>query len=166
MGTPYLGEIRVVSFNFAPKGWALCNGQVLSISQYNALFALLGTTYGGDGIRTFALPNLQSSVPVHQSPSYPIGQTAGEISHTLNYQEMAYHIHLAQGVSSNASTSEAAGATWAVAGVNNFSDAAPNTNLNSATLTAYGNGQPHDNMPPYLVLNFVIAMSGIFPSRD
>jgi microcystin-dependent protein len=170
MGTPYLSEIRVVSFNFAPKGWALCNGQLLPINQNQALFALLGTTYGGNGVTTFALPNLQGRAPVHMGTdrfgnSYIEGQTGGLAAVTLAASHMTQHTHQAQADSTVASVTSPAGNTWA------DSPSAPygggiSATMQSSSVQQQGGSQPHNNMPPYLVLNFVIAMSGIFPSQN
>src|SRR5271155_4896497 len=162
MATPYLGEIRIVSFNFAPKGWAFCNGQTLSIAQSQALFSLLGTTYGGNGIQNFQLPNLQGSMPVDVGAGFVQGQVGGEVNHTLISGEMPTHTHQAQGVSTTASSPDAAGNTWAVATQNAYSTT-PNTTMGTKALSSAGGSQPHPNMPPYLVLNFVIALTGIFP---
>jgi microcystin-dependent protein len=165
MATPYLGEIKIVSFTFAPRGWALCNGQILAIAQNQAIFSLLGTIYGGDGIRTFALPNLQTRMPIHVGDGFSQGENSGESSHTLITQELPSHTHAAQGVSSVASSPGATGNTWA-ASIQNPYGMTPNTSLGPAALSTIGGGQPHPNMPPYLVLNFVIALQGIFPSRN
>jgi microcystin-dependent protein len=165
MSQQYLSEIRIVSFNYPPKGWAFCNGQTLPINQYQALFSLIGTYYGGDGITNFKLPNLQARMPVHQGPNYVIGQAAGESAHTLITQEMPGHQHQAQGVSGNATSDVATNNTWAVASQNLYA-ATPNTTLLPTTLGSNGGSQPHNNMPPYLVLNFVIALVGIYPSRN
>jgi microcystin-dependent protein len=165
MGTPYLSEIRIVSFNFPPKGWAFCNGQTLPINQNQALFALLGTTYGGDGITTFQLPNLQARMPVHVGNGFNLGQTGGEANHTLTMTEMPSHNHQAQGSSATASSPSAGGNTWAVSTKNPYSTT-PNTTLSPATAGMTGGSQSHNNMPPYLTLNFVIALNGIFPTRN
>jgi len=165
MAAPYLAEIRIVSFTFAPKGWALCNGQLLPINQNQALFSLLGTTYGGNGVQNFQLPNLQGSMPVDVGAGYVQGQVGGEVNHTLISVEMPTHTHQAQGVSTTASSPDAAGNTWAVATQNAYSQT-PNTTLRPTALSSAGGSQPHPNMPPYLVLNFIIALSGIFPSRN
>jgi microcystin-dependent protein len=167
MGTPYLSEIRIVSFNFAPRGWALCNGQTLSINQNQALFSLLGTTYGGDGITNFKLPNLQASMPLQQGNGFNLGNAGGEATHTLTVPEMPSHTHTAQGVSTTATAPSATNNTWATSTANPYNtQPPPNTTLNPATIAMTGGGQPHDNMPPYLTLNFVIALQGIFPSRN
>ncbi|HEU4414229.1 MAG TPA: tail fiber protein [Candidatus Angelobacter sp.] len=167
MGTPFLSEIRVVSFNFAPKGWAFCNGQLLLINQNQALFSLLGTTYGGDGRVNFALPNLQGRAPVHMGGGIVLGETGGETAHTLNISELPAHNHVPVGSPTNPATfSSAAGHLWG------FNSASPqfapnpdNTAMNPACILATGGSQPHDNMSPYLVLNFIIALQGIFPSQ-
>jgi len=163
MATPYLGEIKVVSFNFAPKGWAFCDGQLLPINQYQALFAIIGTTYGGDGIRTFALPNFQGKTPVHFGNGISFGQTGGEASHTLATNEIPAHHHLLASAM-QASSGNPSGnvlASKARGGVSIYAAPGPNVNIG----TPSGSSQPHNNMQPYLVLNFVIAMQGIFPSR-
>lgn len=165
MSTPFLSEIKVVSFNFPPKGWAFCNGQTLPINQNQALFSLLGTTYGGDGIRTFQLPNLQARMPIHMGSEYNLGQAAGETNHTLIQQELPTHNHSAQGISGNATVPEASGNTWAASTHNPYSTT-QNTTLSPTALSQTGGSQPHNNMPPYLVLSFIIALQGIFPSRS
>src|ERR1700722_13697770 len=165
MATPYLAEIRVFSFGFAPKGWALCNGQTLPINQNQALFSLLGTTYGGNGVTTFQLPNLQARMPVHVGSGYVQGQTAGESSHTLITSEMPAHNHSATGVSTNATVAAATNATWAASAKNPYATSA-NVALASGALSTLSGSPPHNNMPPYLTLNFCIALNGIFPSRN
>ncbi len=164
MGTPFLSEIKIVSFNFAPKGWALCNGQLLPINQNQALFSLLGTTYGGDGRVNFALPNLQGRMPNHVGNGLVLGEQGGETAHTLNISELPAHNHVPVGSSTDPATfSSAAGHLWGVfaGGYNTQPDSA----MNPACLSATGGNQPHENMSPYLVLNFVIALQGIFPSQ-
>jgi len=165
MSEQYLGEIKLVSFNFPPKGWAFCNGQVMAISQNQALFALLGTYYGGDGIRTFQLPNLQAAMPIHQGNGYSLGQMGGESAHTLVTTEIPSHNHNAQGVSTNATSAAATGNTWPVCTQNAYGTAA-NTTMLPGTVSLAGGSQPHPNMPPYLVLSFIIALQGIFPSQN
>lgn len=165
MSQPFLGEMRMVSFNFPPKGWAFCNGQILAIAQNQPLFALLGTTYGGDGVRTFQLPNLQASMPIHTGNGFTLGQVGGEAQHTLVTGEMPAHVHTAQGVSTTASSPSATSNTWASATQNPYA-ASPNTTMGSNALSTTGGSQPHPNLPPYLVLNFIIALQGIFPSQN
>jgi microcystin-dependent protein len=169
MGTPYLAEIRIFSFNYPPKGWALCNGQLLAINQNQALFALLGTTYGGDGRTTFALPNMQGNFPLHAgtSPvgaSFVLGQTGGEISHTLITNEMPAHTHTPVASSTPANLGVPTGSLWATG--NAAYNPTANTTMNPAGILAAGSGQAHENRPPFLVLNFCIALSGIFPSPN
>jgi microcystin-dependent protein len=164
MGTPYLAEIRIVSFNFAPKGWALCNGQLLPINQNQALFSLLGTTYGGDGRVNFALPNLQGRVPIHFGATLIQGESAGETTHTLNISEMPTHTNGPMASSNPADRSTPAGNLWA-SGDEDAYVSSPDTGMNPTLSLPAGESQPHENMPPYLILNFVIALQGIFPSR-
>jgi microcystin-dependent protein len=165
MSDPFIGEIKLISFNFAPRGWALCNGQVLPINQNQALFSILGTMYGGNGQTTFALPNMQGRVPVHQSGGN-VGQAAGEETHTLTAAEMPAHVHpaVAQSAPTNPGVSPA-GAIWAQAPTAAYAPV-PNITMNSAAVQNSGGSQPHENRAPYLVLNFVIALVGIFPSRN
>jgi len=164
MAEPFLAEIRIFSFNFAPRGWALCNGQILPINQNQALFALLGTTYGGNGTTNFALPNLQGATPVHTGPGFTLGQAGGEDAHTLTINEMGTHNHTAIGSSNPGSTTDPASAFWAVAASGAYS-MATNTALAAVALSTTGGSQPHNNISPYLTLNFCIALQGIFPSR-
>lgn len=166
MAEPFLSEIRIFSFNFPPKGWALCNGQLLPINQNQALFSLLGTTFGGNGQTNFALPNLQSRAPIHVGSGHTLGEQGGQEAHTLSIAEMPQHTHTV-GASTNTTTRSSAG-------LNNFpSDASPNNLYNSATnlvamrgdaVTITGGSQAHLNMQPFLTLNFSIALQGIFPS--
>jgi microcystin-dependent protein len=171
MGTPYLGEIRIVSFNFPPKGWALCNGQTMQISQNQALFSLLGTTYGGNGIQTFNLPNLQGRVPFHFGNGFGLGQTGGEVTHTLLPTEMPLHTHL---TNVNSTSADQGGPLNTATNAENYWGngnqpayaASPNSIMNSTAIASIGGGQPHENRSPYLVLTFVIALQGIFPSQN
>jgi microcystin-dependent protein len=168
MAEPFLAEVRLFSFNFAPRGWAFCNGQLLPINQNQALFALLGTTYGGNGQTTFALPNLQARVPIHSGSgggdSYTLGQAGGEQAHTLSIPEMPQHSHTANGSSAAPDRGTAAGNYWA-AGAGAYSSAADTTMAASAIGSA-GGGQPHENFPPYCVINMCIALQGIFPTPN
>ena len=165
MAEPFLSEIRIMSFNFAPKGWAFCNGQTLPINQNQPLFSLLGTTFGGDGRTTFALPNLQGRSPIHEGAGFTLGQSGGQSSHTVTQQEMPQHIHFWQATSADANTPVATNNFLAAA--NNVYTAAGNlTTLPPGTLGNVGGSQPHNNMQPYLVLSFCIALQGIFPSPN
>jgi microcystin-dependent protein len=166
MAEPFLAEIRLVSFHFAPKGWALCNGQLLPINQNQALFSLLGTTYGGNGQTTFALPNLQGCAPIHAGNGHVLGERGGEETHTLIVGEMATHQHTAVATSATPDATSPAGGFWGNAGVSAYSSNPPNTTMAPQAASAAGGSQPHQNMSPYLVLNFVIALQGIFPSRN
>ncbi|MBN2387247.1 MAG: phage tail protein [Anaerolineales bacterium] len=160
---PFLGEIKIVSFNFAPAGWAACDGQTMQIVQNQALYALLGTTYGGNGSTTFGLPDLRGRVPLHFNATYPPGNAGGEAGHVLTAAEMPSHTHTVSASDAAANAPSPTGNTWAAA--NNGYAAAPDATMKPAALGTTG-GQPHENRQPYLVLNFVIATTGIFPSRD
>ena len=164
MAQPFLAEIRIFSFGFAPKGWAMCNGQLLPINQNQALFSLLGTTYGGDGRTTFALPNLQGRVPVHVGNGILLGQSGGESAHTLSTSEMPAHTHLPAGSSTPANLGVPTGNVWATG--NAAYNPTANTTMNPASIQPVGSSQPHENLSPYLTLNFCIALQGIFPSRS
>ena len=165
MGTPFLSEIRVMSFNFPPKGWAACDGQVLPINQNQALFALLGTTFGGNGQTTFALPDLRGRTPIHFGGGFVLGQNGGEQAHTLTALEQPAHIHIAQGTTTNADN-PAPGGNLLGAANNMYGPAANLTTLHQSSVSIVGGSQPHENMQPYLTLGFCIALQGIFPSRN
>jgi microcystin-dependent protein len=166
MAEPFLAEIRIMSFNFAPKGWALCNGQLLPINQNQALFSLLGTTFGGDGRVNFALPDIRGRVPTHVGSGLTLGERAGEQAHTLSIGETPLHTHAVNGNTS--ATGGAATPNNNFLGGGNNVYAAPNagslTSLQPGTITNTGGSQPHLNMQPYLTLSFCIALQGIFPS--
>jgi microcystin-dependent protein len=174
MAEPFLSEIRIFSFNFAPRGWATCDGQLLPINQNQALFSLLGTTYGGNGQTNFGLPDLRGRVPFHFGSggggSYSLGQKAGEETHTLTLQETPTHNHtLAAG--SNATTATAGQANpvgnyLANSGKTVYVTAQPNSVMSPATVSNVGGSQPHENRSPYLTLNLCIALQGIFPSPN
>ena len=166
MSTPFLSEIKVVSFNFAPKGWAQCNGQLLPINQNQALFSLLGTTYGGDGRVNFALPNLRGRVPLHFGSGFTLGQLAGEATHTLTQGETPTHVHSLQASKTGASTATLNGNMLAEASGGIYGPAVNLTTLLPATIANAGGSQPHENRQPYSVLNFIIALQGIFPSQN
>ncbi len=177
MSEPFLGEIKIWSLGFAPTGWALCNGQTMAINQNTALFSLLGTYYGGDGFSTFRLPDLQGKVVVGAgtgpgTSTYLVGQTGGEAAHTLTVAEIPQHTHPVKAATvAGTSVAPAAGSTFAADGSTH-----PTKPYNSATaagpamaptsIQPAGNSQPHENQMPYLVLNFCIALAGIFPSRN
>jgi microcystin-dependent protein len=166
MSEPFLGQISIFAFSFAPRGWAQCNGQVLPIAQNQALFALLGVTYGGNGTTTFALPNLQGRVAMHVGGIRTQGQMAGEETHTLNVNEIAPHTHLALANNNPASALSPAGGFWAK-NPQGYATYAPTANSQcSPAAIAPAGGQPHDNMAPTLTVNFCIALQGIFPSRN
>jgi microcystin-dependent protein len=164
MTTPYLSEIRIFSFGFAPKGWALCDGQLLPINQNQALFSLLGTTYGGDGRVTFGLPNFQGRVPMHMGGGFTLGQVAGEAQHTLVPAEMPAHTHTLSGQAGPRTVSAPAGAVLATGDI--YGLGPTDSTLASAAVTSTGGSQPHLNLQPYLTLNFCIALQGIFPSQN
>jgi microcystin-dependent protein len=165
MAEPFLSEIRIFSFGFPPKGWALCNGQLLPINQNQALFSLLGTTYGGDGRVNFGLPNLQGNVPIHTGAGHTLGERGGEQAHTLSISELPTHTHQLNGTSTAANTNVATGGYLGT--VNNGYGPAQNlVALGPAALANVGGSQAHLNMQPFLVLNFCIALQGIFPSQN
>lgn len=167
MSTPFLAEIKLISWNFSPKGWAFCSGQFLPINQNQALFSLLGTTYGGNGQTTFALPDLRGRVPIHTGPSNSLGTKAGQEAHTLTMSEMPAHNHVLQG-STNANNFVAPSNTTmsGLGAVSIYAPAANLTTLLPATISNTGGSQPHLNMQPYTVVNFIIALQGIFPSQN
>jgi microcystin-dependent protein len=164
MSEPFLGEIKIISWNFAPKGWAFCNGTLLPINQNQALFSILGTTYGGDGMRTFGLPNLQGRVPTHIGNGIVLGELGGEATHTLNISELPGHTHVPVGSSNAASAPDPTGNLWSTK--SSIFAASSTSAMNPACIGATGGSQPHQNMSPYLVLRFIIALQGIFPSQN
>ncbi|MDQ3898292.1 MAG: tail fiber protein [Actinomycetota bacterium] len=169
MSEPFLGEIMMFAGNFAPRGWAMCNGQILPIAQNTALFSILGTTYGGNGQTTFALPDLRGRVPMHfgQGPGLSartLGEQGGEESVTLIQAQLPQHSHTANATSADATSSKPDGAVPASGGA--YAPASDGTTMSPGFITGGGGNQPHDNMQPYLAINFVIALEGIFPSRN
>jgi len=174
MSEPFVGEIRMVPFNFAPRGWEFCDGQLLPIAQNTALFSLLGTTYGGDGQSTFALPNLQGSFPVHPGrgpglTARQLGERGGEESVTLRESQLPEHTHTVQATAALGTVNSPANAIWAQPRYGRavepaYAGSAGATMSQAAVLSA-GNDQPHNNLPPYTVVNFIIALVGLFPSR-
>jgi microcystin-dependent protein len=181
MAEPFLSEIRMMSFNFPPKGWALCNGQFLPINQNQALFALLGTTYGGNGQTTFALPDLRGRVPFHFGAGFTLGQSGGQESHTLTVSELPTHIHGVRANNTNGlanvagitpdPTKSVAQALVSLQGGGTtsaqiYGTGSPSKSMNPATIGNTGGSQPHQNMQPFLTISFCIALQGIFPSRN
>jgi microcystin-dependent protein len=169
--TPFIGQLMPVPYNFAPQGWALCNGQLLSIAQNTALFSLLGTFYGGDGKTTFGLPNLQGNVAIGVgqgtglSPYNP-GDTGGSASITLQLTQLAAHQHGAVAFGRAGTAASPSGADWARTSTDTpYSSSAPNASMSSASTGPTGSGQPHENRQPYLVLNYAIALVGVYPTR-
>ena len=165
MSEPFLSEIKIVAFNFPPKGWALCNGQQLPINQNQALFALLGTTYGGNGQTTFALPNLRGQVPIHMGNGHTLGEVAGSTSVTVNIQQMPTHTHVLQASNTLGNVNFVNGNVFAAEPGAAYAPSNP-TVTGPGAVSSVGGSQPHNNMMPYLVLNFIIALQGIFPSRN
>jgi microcystin-dependent protein len=180
MSEPFMSEIRIMSFNFAPRNWALCNGQILSTTQNSALFALIGTNYGGNGINTFALPNLQGKLPIHVGSGFVLGQTHGEATHVLTTAEMPAHNHTLKAKNAEADLdatgstpgptvvlAQGAAATKPVQSVNMYGTLPVNSAgaFASTAIATVGNNAAHPNQQPYLVLNFCMALQGIFPSR-
>lgn len=168
MAQPYVGEIRMFGGNFAPLGWAFCDGQLLSISDYEALYSLIGTTYGGDGVQTFALPDLRGRLPIHQSPGYALGSAAGTESITLTPGQMPMHTHLLLGSTAEAETASPSNALLAASADTPFygpSISGKGAVLNPLALSAAGGSQPHDNMMPSICVTFMIALEGIYPSQ-
>jgi len=174
---PFLGEIKIFAGTFAPSGWAFCNGQILSIPQNTALFSLLGTTYGGDGKTTFGLPNLQGRAPLDagQGPGLanrPLGSSGGQAAVTLTSNQMPAHTHTAAGYNASGDQNSPVGNVWAISRSGKSPQSMYSTNpgsgaqMNANILAPAGGNQPHNNMPPYLALNFIIALVGIYPTRD
>lgn len=172
MSSPFISEIRMVGFNFAPRGWAFCNGQLMPLSQNTALFSLLGTTYGGNGTSNFALPDLQGSAPMYfgQGPglsAYSQGETSGVENVTLLTTEMPAHNHNIQVVGDLATSSGLPGTSnIAIANIPTYNAGPPTVQMQALSTSPVGGSLPHNNMQPYLAVNFVIALQGIFPARN
>lgn len=174
MSEPYVGQITAVAFGIVPKGWALCNGQILAIAQNQALFSLLGTTYGGNGVTTFALPDLRGRTPIHWGTgpglsTIAIGQAAGTENVTLTVNQLPMHNHIAMASTITADQPVPGGHLWATesAGATAmYSDQNPSGTMSQNALGSAGGNQPHNNMQPYLTISFIIALQGIFPSRN
>jgi microcystin-dependent protein len=165
MGTPFLGELKLISWNFAPQGWAFANGQFLPINQNQALFSLFGTMYGGNGQTTFAIPDLRGRTPIHMGAGFTLGQAGGQEAHTLTISEMPAHNHFVSANSGNADTAIAIG-NFLAATASLYN--APNalTTLLPATVSNVGGSQSHENRQPYLVINVIVALVGAFPSQN
>ncbi len=168
MAEPFLSEIRIISFNFPPKGWAFCNGQLVAINQNQALFSLLGTTYGGNGQTNFALPNLQGQVPIHMGAGHTLGERGGEQGHTLSISEVPTHTHVAQATSATATQNNPTSTTLLAQSTSSplYRPSGTNVAMAPNAVANVGGSQAHLNMQPFLVLNFCIALQGIFPSQN
>lgn len=171
MAEPYLGEIRLFAGSFAPIGWALCDGALLNISRNDMLYALIGTTYGGDGITTFALPDLQGRVGIHQGTNqgtgtnYVMGQEGGSETVTVVQSQMPMHTHSVGADNNSGITNDPKDAFWAKSTINQYAKSAPDTKMNSQAIATSGGSQPHENMMPSLTVSYIIALEGIFPSQ-
>ena len=166
MSEPFLGEIRLVPYTFAPRGWAFCEGQLLPINQNQALFALLGTNYGGNGQTTFALPDLRGRVPQHQGQGFTLGQATGQEFHTITMSEMTQHIHTMVGTTTVGTLNNGTGNNWGVSQTPVYNPPANFVTIQPTSVTNTGGSQPHENRQPWLTLNIIIALQGIFPSRN
>lgn len=165
MGTPFLGEIKIVGFNFPPQGWAECNGQLLPINQNQGLFSLFGTMYGGNGQTNFALPDFRGRTGIHVGGGFIQGQAGGQEFHTVTQSEMPAHNHFVQATAANGNNDDPTGNLLATSNAAKYATTA-NTTLHPSTITNVGGSQPHENRQPYLVLNFIVALIGVFPSRN
>jgi microcystin-dependent protein len=167
MGTPYVGEIRIFAGSFAPVGWAFCDGSLLSISEYEVLFTLIGTTYGGNGQTTFALPDLRGRVPIHQGGGFALAQSGGVESVALNATQIPAHTHNFMASTNAANQGTPAGFVLAAStGVKIYSSGAPNVSLSPMALQNAGGSLPHDNRQPFGCLNFIVALDGIYPTQN
>jgi microcystin-dependent protein len=166
MSSPFIGEIRMFAGNFAPAGWAFCNGALIPISENDALFTLIGTTYGGDGQNTFALPDLQSRIPIHVGPGFALGQSGGVESVTLTTSQIPAHSHVPTCQTNTGNLLVPTAGVWAQPSTGtDYSDVAPSLTMDPAAIGPAGGSQPHDNMVPVLVVNFILSLFGIFPSQ-
>jgi microcystin-dependent protein len=166
MGTPFLGELKIVGFNFAPQGWAHANGQLLPINQNQALFSILGTTYGGNGQTNFALPNLRGRTPIHTGSGHTLGEAGGQDAHTVTLSEMPQHIHIANGTTTTGTLNNGTGNFFGVSQTPVYAPAGNFVAIEPTSVTSTGGSQAHENRQPYLVLNIIIALQGVFPSRN
>ena len=166
MGQPFVGEIRMFAGNFAPSGWMFCAGQLIAISENDTLFNLIGTTYGGDGATNFALPDLRGRLPLHQGNGFALGQNGGAEQVTLTLQQLATHSHPLQATSASASTTNPSGALLAKPSKNMYRPGPGANAMNSQSVGGTGGSQPHDNIQPYLCINFIISLFGIYPQQS
>jgi microcystin-dependent protein len=171
MSEPFLAEVRMVGFNFAPRGWAFCDGQILPINQNQSLYSLLGTTYGGDGRTSFALPDIRGRVPIHVGQSdggqnHTLGQKSGEETHTLAANEMPQHSHVAQATNNPSADDNPTNRVLGQAGTSVYAAHTTSVAMGSSMVANVGGGQAHENMQPYLAVNYCIALQGLFPSRN
>lgn len=166
MSEPFLGEIRLFPIGYASQGWAYCEGQLLAINQNQALFSLLGTVYGGNGVTTFALPDLRGRVPIHAAPQYSLGAQGGEETHTLTVNEMPAHTHPVFASTSNADQVEPAGHVWAQYSTPSYATSGHKVTMHAQAVSQSGNSTAHPNMQPYIGLHYCIALQGIYPTRN
>ena len=167
MGTPFMGELKIISFNFAPKGWAAADGQLLPINQNQALFSLFGTTYGGDGRTNFGLPDLRGRIAMHFGSQLTLGERGGEVAHTLSQAEIPPHFHVVTGTNGTANSSPLPGGNvFGNANANAYAAPSPPTPIAQQSVSTFSGSQPHDNMAPYTTLMFCVALQGVFPSRN
>lgn len=166
MGTPYVGEVRIFAGNFPPDGWAFCDGQLLAISSYEELYALIGTTYGGDGVSTFGLPDLRGRLPLHNSAQFVLGSAGGSETVTLATGQLPVHQHPPSAVSGSGGSASPKSARWAATSASVYGAGSANATLNGVAVSPAGGGQPHENLSPFLVLSFIIALAGVFPSAS
>ena len=167
MGTPFLGELKIISWNYAPKGWAFANGQQLPINQNQALFSLLGTTYGGNGQTTFALPDMRGRTPIHVGQGFILGEKGGQEFHTLTQSEMPQHIHFVNASQTDGNVNSPGGNVLARSVIGPPYRSPPaSVAMNAENVTSVGGSQPHENRQPFLTTNIVIALQGVFPSRN
>ncbi len=167
MSDQYVGEIRMFSGDYAPQGWRICDGSILSIPENEVLYTLIGNIYGGDGRSTFALPDLRGRVPIHQSPQYPLGQRAGTETVTLTVSNLPAHTHTANANNDTGKSQQASpeNAFWGLSSITNYQSGNADLTMNAGAVSSVGGNQPHDNIMPSTVVSFIIAMEGVFPSQ-